>query len=218
MTDPGWQDVTYPIRGSMPSWPGQPPVELSALSTLTKPGESNVSSLRMSLHTGTHLDAPCHFVGGAGDVTSFPPEMMTGPVRVIDATKADPHIDAATVDRAHDDESITRGERLFFRTANSRRDWTAEPFDKRYVAVAPDAARRLVELGVAMIGVDYLSVAPFDDPATTHRVLLHAGVWVVEGLDLRAIEAGRYDALCAPLPIEGGDASPLRVMLRALTA
>lgn len=212
----GWVDVTYPISPAMPVWPGQPAIECQPISKIDKPDQAQVSVLKMSVHCGTHIDAPNHFVAGDSDITAAPLSVMSGAVRVCEID-SDGHLTAddllAFEKRT---EPVTAGERLFFRSRNSRRDWTKEPFDKTYAAVDPSLAEALVQRGVDVVGVDYLSVAPFDDPATTHRILLHARVWIIEGLDLREISEGRYEFIAAPLKIVGSDASPLRVLLRPI--
>ena len=210
--DKPWQDVSYPITEEMVTWPGQPSVRLESLSRIDDQS-SNVSALYLSLHTGTHMDAPLHFLADASDITAAPYETMFGPVRVAEITG-----------RAVDRESIVSyearsaplgaGERIFFRTENSGSNWLTQPFDESYVAVAPDAAAYLAEKQLITVGVDYLSVAPFTNTADTHRTLLGAGVWIIEGLNLRVITEGRYEMVALPLKITGGDASPVRVLLR----
>ncbi len=215
-TPGGWLDVTYPIFEDMVSWPGQPPVALRRLSTLEEGDTANVSLLSLSLHTGTHMDAPRHFIRGGADVAAAPLDAMMGPARV--AHFEDAGTITETEVRAFEERAgeLQAGERLFFKTKNSAADWTAAPFDKAYVALQPDAARYLVSKKVVVVGVDYLSVAPFDAPTETHRVLLSEGVWVIEGLDLRFAEEGRFEMLALPLKIVAGDASPVRVLLRPL--
>ena len=208
-----WLDVTYPVRPEMVVWPGQPQTERRRISSIDEGKDSNVSVLTMSLHTGTHMDAPLHFYQDGSDVTAAPFEAMFGPVRVAE-------IAGAVVSRAEVEAYEARvgelkaGERLFCKTANSRKDWLTKPFDKSYVAVDDIAARYLVERKISVVGVDYLSVAPFADTFDTHRTLLGAGVWVIEGLDLRNIHEGHFEMAAMPLKIVGGDASPLRVLLR----
>ena len=212
----GWLDVTYPISEDMVSWPGQPPVSLRRLSTLEQGDTANVSWLELSLHTGTHMDAPRHFIEGGADITALPLSTMMGLVRVAEVG------DVATVTaadvRAFETRSgaVRAGERVFFKTKNSSLDWSKEPFDKDYVALEPDAATYLAAKKIAVVGVDYLSVAPFDAPTETHRILLGSSVWVIEGLDLRFVDEGRFEMLALPLKIVTGDASPLRVLLRPL--
>ena len=174
---------------------------------------SNVSLLTMSTHTGTHMDAPLHFYGDGADITEAPFEVMFGPVRVAEIAGAVISRQGLEAYEARAGE-LQPGERIFCKTANSRKDWLTEPFDENYVAVDDIAARYLVERNVAVVGVDYLSVAPFADTFHTHRTLLGAGVWVIEGLDLRNVSEGHFDLAALPLKIVGSDASPLRVLLR----
>ncbi len=211
--DKPWQDVSYPVTEGMVSWPGQPGVKLEPLSRIDGETDANVSVLHLSLHTGTHMDAPLHFLADGKDITAAPYETMFGPVRV--AQIAGHAVDRESV-HAYEARSapLEAGERIFFRTENSERDWLTQPFDKTYVAVAPDAASYLAEKGLVTVGVDYLSVAPFTNTTETHRTLLGAGVWVIEGVDLRETPEGYYEMVALPLKIVGGEASPVRVLLR----
>jgi arylformamidase len=213
---PPWIDVTMPIHPEMPVWPGQPGVDVQRIAKLEKPGGANITGLSMSTHTGTHMDAPLHFIGDDRDITAAPLSLMQGTARVC-MVDGDGHLTADDL-QAYEQRCGTLEPEavIFFRTRNSDQDWNHRPFRKDYAAVAPDLARRLVERRAAMVGVDYLSVAPFDDPATTHRILLHARVWVIEGLDLSRVAEGRYHYLAAPLAIRDSDAAPMRVLLRAI--
>ena len=209
----GWLDVTKPVRPEMVVWPGQPRTERYRLSSMDEGQSSNVSALTMSVHSGTHMDAPLHFLADGSDITAAPFEAMFGPVRVAE-------IDGVMITSAGlgayetRTEALKPGERIFCKTANSSRDWLTEPFDEAYAAVDAEAAQFLAERGVRVVGVDYLSVAPFKNTVDTHRTLLQAGVWVIEGLDLRDIAEGRYEMAALPLKLVGSDASPLRVLLR----
>lgn len=210
-----WLDVTYPITEKMVVWPGQPETERKRISDIAEGDGSNVSVLRMSLHTGTHMDAPLHFLADGDDINRAPLEAAIGLARVAEVggtaiTRAD--IEAYELRTG----VLQTGERLLFRTVNSGRNWLTEPFDEDYVAVAVDAADYLAAKGLLLVGVDYLSVAPFKNPTDTHKALLGAGVWVIEGLDLRAVAEGPYEMLGLPLRIEGSDASPLRVLLKPM--
>lgn len=198
----------------MPVWPGQPEVEVDALSAIDAVGDAAVSGLRLSAHTGTHLDAPNHFIAGDDDVTAFPLCLSQGVLRVVAVTGAGHVTESHLLGYEDRTRRIGPGERVAFKTRNSDHNWVAEPFKRDYAAIAPDLARALVDRGVALAGVDYLSVAPYEDAATTHRILLHARIWVVEGLDLRHVAEGEYDYLALPLKIVGSDASPVRVLLR----
>jgi arylformamidase len=217
--DDAWLDATFPIFSGMPVWPGQPEVEVGKLSTIAEPGDANVSSLYLSAHTGTHLDAPHHYIDGDDDVTAAPLHLMAGQVRVANvpptANQPPHHVTAAAIcDYEARTAPLEPTDRIFFRTVNSDSDWTKQPFNKNYAAIAPDAAKLLVDRGIQLVGVDYLSVAPFDDPATTHRILLHARTWIIEGLDLRQTQEQTYTYLAAPLKIQNSDASPIRVLLK----
>lgn len=209
----GWIDVTWPISNGMVHWPGQPPVRIERIRSISEGAGSNVSVLEMSVHTGTHIDAPIHFLPGGADITAVPLDALLGSVRVaqVDGKLITPASLEAFRERRG---RLLPGERVFFRTANSQADWLFEPFNTDYVAVSAEAAAYLVLQGVSVVGVDYLSVAPYDNTAETHRILLEAGVWVIEGLDLRGIREGTYQMLALPLKITGSDASPLRVLLR----
>ena len=209
-----WVDVTYAIKEGMVHWPGQPPVSFERLSEMEKGDSATVSALSLSLHTGTHMDAPKHFLPHASDITTAPVSALMGALRVAVIT------DVFGVDedalRAYEARTrrIEASERVFFRTKNSDTNWLDTPFNKDYVAILPSGARYLAARGVQVVGVDYLSVAPFNNTTETHEVLLSAGVWVIEGLDLRAISEGDYEMIALPLKIETGDASPLRVVIR----
>ena len=215
MNGKAWLDVTYPIRPEMVVWPGQPQTERHRASSIDDGKSSNVSILTMSLHTGTHMDAPLHFYKDGADITAAPFEAMFGPVRV---TEVSGEVVSRAELTAYEKRvgALKPGERIFFKTKNSERNWLTEPFNEDYVAVNAEAAQYLVECEIAVVGVDYLSIAPFADTFHTHRTLLGAGVWVIEGLDLRNIDEGHFEMAAMPLKIVGSDASPLRVLLRPL--
>ncbi len=208
-----WLDVTWPITPEMVVWPGQPQTERRRTSSMEEGKSSNVSTLTMSVHTGTHMDAPLHFYQDGADITAAPFEAMFGPVRVAEIIGE--VISSAQI-RAYEARAgeLKPGERLFFKTKNSARDWLTEPFDENYIAVSAEAASYLAERETALVGVDYLSVAPFAATYHTHRILLGAGIWVIEGLDLRNVREGQFELAALPLKIVGGDASPIRVLLR----
>ena len=209
-----WIDVTYPIKVGMPYWPGQPPVSLERVSDMQKGDGANVSVLKLSLHTGTHMDAPLHFLKKDKDITHAPLEAMFGSLQIAYMPGVDT-IHKEDVEKFEQRSGKLNGGHLFFKTDNSKRDWLNEPFNEDYVAVASDAAQYLADK-ITLVGVDYLSVAPFNDITPTHQILLGAGVWVIEGLDLRGVEEGHYEVVALPLKISGGEASPVRVLVRKL--
>jgi len=207
-------DVTVPVRAGMPAYPGEAAPRFHLIKSLARGDIADVSGVAMALHSGTHVDAPNHFLAGAAGVEALPLDVLVGPCRVIDVD-ADVHVGAADLARALGDE---RPERILVRTRNSRSRpacWDRPAFYPDFAALAVDGAHWLVGRGTRLVGIDYLSVEPFGAPEpATHLVLLTAGVVIVEGLDLRDVDAGSYELLCLPLPMTGRDGSPARVVLR----
>ena len=203
-------DVTVPLRpGLVPLYPGDTPLTVERAQALAQGDPSNVSRLECSAHCGTHVDAPVHFIEGAGGVETVPLDALIGPVWVVDAEQVTTSIDAAAVDAL---DIPADAERVLFRTRNSQL-WDSPRFVEDFVALSEDGARALVERGVRLVGIDYLSVAPYGDPAPTHVALLGAGVAVVEALDLRRAVPGRYALTCLPLLVVGADGAPARAVL-----
>jgi arylformamidase len=204
-----WLDVSIPIHGGMVTWPGSAPARVDRTSRIDHGHNANVSRLSMDVHTGTHVDAPVHFLPGGAGIDAQPFDRLIGPARVIDVG------DARRIDRALlASFAPAAGERLLFRTSNSVRGWGSPTFIDDFVHLTTDGARAAVERGVITVGIDYLSIASPSEGVATHHVLLGAGVCVIEGLDLRAAPAGAYDMICLPLRIAGGDGAPARVVLR----
>ena len=209
-----WIDISVPLVSGMVHWPDNPPVQIERMLSIAKGDAANVSRLSMGAHTGTHMDAPVHFIAGGAGIETMPFEATIGPARLIEIS--DPvAITAAELER----HAIQSGERLLFKTSNSARGWGSATFLEDFVYIAQDAARYLAARGVRTVGVDYLSVGGFRvDGPETHAALLGAGVWIIEGLDLSHVSAGTYDLLCLPLKIVGGDGAPARALLRAARA
>jgi arylformamidase len=206
-----WIDISVTLRTGMPVWPGDRAFEVRRDLAISRGDRANLSSFSTTAHVGTHMDAPLHFIDGAASIDKVPLDVLIGAARVIgieDASK----ITAEELER-HD---LKRGERILCRTANSLRDWAAEPFTTDFVALNVEAARYAASRGIAFLCVDYLSVGPYggDDGADVHRLLLGAGIWIVEGLNLREAEPGRYELICLPLRISGAEGSPARAILR----
>lgn len=205
-----WIDVSVPVRSGMVHWPSDPEVRLERTTSIAEGAEANLTRLDMSAHTGTHMDAPLHFFEDDPGIETFPLDIALGPARVIGIEGGEP------IDRGQlEGLDIQGGERILFRTQNSDRAWWDRDFDPSYVHVSVEAAELLGEVAVSLIGVDYLSVGGYEsDGAETHRALLGAGVWVVEGLDLSQVEPGDYDLICLPVKLVGSDGAPARVLLR----
>jgi arylformamidase len=206
----GWIDVSVPLHSGMVHWPGDPEVSISRISSMENGDECNVSTISMSAHTGTHMDAPLHFLADGAELDRLPLDAVIGAARVI-AIRDPRSVTAAELAR----HGIRRGERILFKTHGAAARWKTGAFDEDYVYVSLDAARFLAARGVRVVGVDYLSVGGFrEDSAETHRTLLTAGIWFIEGLDLSRVKPGRYDMVSLPLRIAGGDGAPARVALR----
>lgn len=202
-------DVTVPIDSNLATYPGNTPFSLEAIKRLANGDSSNVSTLHLSAHAGTHVDAPRHFFDEGGGVETLALEMLCGRTRVVELTtrKGVTAEDLAGFDLRED-------VRLLLKTANSRL-WGTPDFHEDFIGVTEGAARFLVDRGVKVVGVDYLSVEPYKTPgAPAHHVLLGAGTIVIEGLNLRDVEPGTYEMFCLPLAVVGADGAPARVILR----
>lgn len=209
-----WIDVSVPLRTGMVHWPDNPPVEIVRALSIERGDAANVSRLSMGAHTGTHMDAPIHFIPDGQGIDRMPLDATIGRARVVEI--ADPVAIRCDELLPH---GIQAGERVLFKTRNSTAGWQSATFVEDFVYIAQDAARYLVAQGVRTVGVDYLSVGGFHtDGPETHRALLEGGVWIIEGLNLAAVPAGTYDLICLPLRIEQCDGAPARAVLRAVEA
>lgn len=204
-------DVSIPIRNSMPTWPGDPVVENRLVSSLDQNGEANVTYIQMSAHTGTHIDSPKHFINDGKSIDRLDLNILLGQVEVIEIENSVTIIDRSFL------EKLARKNwpsRVFFKTNNSnKRLLENENFDTNFSALSPGAASYLVEHGVRLIGIDYLSIAPFENGTDTHIVLLSNDVIVIEGLDLADIQPGTYEMVALPILLDGADGAPARVLL-----
>lgn len=193
-------DISVPIRSGMFVYPRNPGVHIERVSSIPRGDVANLSRLDFGVHSGTHVDAPLHFIDGAPGAEALPLDALMGPCHVVDATGLEGDIDQPEIPAG--------AERVLFKTRNSEL-WDRNTFSEDFVRLTVDAARGLVGRGVRLVGVDYLSVGGPD----THRALLGAGVVILEGLDLREVEPGRYRLLCLPLLIPGSDGAPARALL-----
>jgi arylformamidase len=205
-------DVTLPISPALPVWPGDPAIDIQPLLRIADGGGCNTTRIAFPTHCGTHVDPPKHFFDNGPTLSDLPLDRWVGPCQVVripdEVVRIEPtHLQAAGIDRATT--------RLLLKTGNSTR-WDTRPhaFQSGYAALTRDAARWVVERGIALIGIDYLSFELDDDADhLTHKIILGAGVVAIEALDLRAVEPGFYDLVCLPLKLEGGDGAPARVIL-----
>ena len=205
-------DISVPLSTTMPIYPGDPPVVIEPIKQVGKGSRANVSRVAFGDHTGTHFDPPLHFIPGGKTVDQLDLKVLYGPARVVDFTRVEREISERDLVRAH---IPTRVARLLFKTRSSAL-WRHAGFRQDYVGIAWDAAQWLVERGVKLVGVDYLRVETFDETEPrTHRTLLGAGVVIVEGLNLRGIQPGKYTFVGLPLKIRDGAGAPGRAILLA---
>jgi arylformamidase len=209
---PPWIDVSVRLRTGMVNWPGDPPVRIGHALDMERGDPCTVSFLEMGAHTGTHMDAPAHFVRGGIGIDDMPLDAAIGSARVI----AIHDLESIKIDELVQ-HSIRRGERVLFKTHNSDHCWDTDSFVEDFVYLSAAAAQYLAERQVRLVGVDYLSVGGFRaDEVETHQALLQAGIWVIEGLNLKQVRPGRVQLVCLPLKIAGGDGAPARALVRPM--
>lgn len=209
-------DVSVALSAETPTYPGDPKIEITDWLTIAGGDPANVSVLHMGAHSGTHVDAPIHFIAGGNTVESLPLSVLMGPAEVIEIPPDVRVIDENLISKDCSDNF----ERVLFKTRNSE-FWSSpeKGFRIDYTYINPAAAERLVSLGVKLVGIDYLSIEGYQSSTfATHEILLSHGVVVLEGLDLRNVPVGRYELICLPLRIAGGngDGAPARAILRTL--
>ena len=205
-----WIDVSVTLRSGMVHWPGDREVLVTRQLDMDRGATCNVTHLSMVAHTGTHLDAPLHFLRNGRGLETMPIEATIGPARVIEISDRE-SIKPKTLEPYR----IRRGERILFKTRNSQRSWKTDRFDEDFVYISQAAAQFLVDRQIRTVGVDYLSVGGFKkDGRETHLILLGAGIWVIEGLNLQPVNPGRFDLVCLPLKVHNSDGAPARVVLR----
>jgi arylformamidase len=205
-----WIDISVPVRNGMVHWPGDPQFHIERATDQEKGDPATVSKMTLGVHTGTHMDAPLHFIPHARSIDQIPLDATVGPARVIAISNP------KSIQRADlIPHSIAPGERILFRTLNSDRAWKTDQFQEDFVFISQDAARYLAERAIRAVGVDYLSVGGFrQDGPETHHALLAAGIWIIEGLNLSAVQPGNYELVCLPLKLIGSEGAPARAILR----
>jgi arylformamidase len=205
-------DVTVPISEYVPVYEGDPPVAITGVSSIAGGDNSNVSSLCLGAHTGTHVDAPNHFIDGTRRVEDLEIEKLVGRCRVVEIDGSVTAIESGHL------ADIAGVERILFKTRNSA-FWGEQEkgFRKDFTYITPGAAHYLAEANVKLVGIDYLSVEKFgSEDFATHKTLLGKEIVILEGLDLRAVPPGDYEMICLPLKYIGGtgDGAPARTILR----
>jgi arylformamidase len=205
-----WIDISVLLHTGMAHWPDNPPVQVEYMLHMSRGDICTVSSLSMGSHSGTHMDGPFHFLPEGQGLHEMPLDAAIGRARVIGIR--DPESIKPDELRPH---AIQQGERLLFKTLNSSRCWKTDTFVEDFVYISQEAARYLASVGVQTVGIDYLSVGGYTkDGVETHRALLEAGIWIIEGLDLLQIQPGTYELICLPLKVAESDGAPARAIIR----
>jgi len=203
-------DVTVPVTNTMPTWPGDPPVQLISKSHLSRDKSHTVrlTAIEMGSHTGTHIDAPYHFVEGGRRLHEIPLDQLMGKATVLEMTGV------RSIGRKDMERLKWDGiERVLFKTENSNH-WQDPKFYEDFVYLEPDGAELLVERGIRLVGIDYLSIDKFkSEKHPAHFVLLTKNVVILEGLNLNSIPAGEYSLFALPLNLQDTDGAPTRVIL-----
>jgi arylformamidase len=209
-------DISLPISKDLPVWPGDPKVALRQLSSIKDSETSNVSQIRMSVHTGTHIDAPRHFIDTGKTVDQISITKLTGQVLVIEIPE---NVDVISEDVlvSHPQRgSLEQSSKVLFKTRNSSLWHASETsFKENYVGIDTSGAEFLAKLSLDLIGLDYLSIAPYKDTIRPHLILLEKEIVLLEGIDLSKVKEGEYVLFCLPLLISGCEGSPARAILMA---
>lgn len=207
-------DISIPISPLMAVWPGDPPVEIQPISAIDQGADVNVSQISMSLHTGTHIDAPKHFINEAKTIEQIPLHKLIGKTLVIDLGKNINVINEQVLFSHPKYHDLLTIKKVLFKTKNSLL-WDSSPntFVTDYIGIDATGAKVLAELNLDLVGVDYLSVAPYHATEEPHILLLEKETILLEGINLQGVPQGIYDLYCLPLPIVGGDGAPARSIL-----
>lgn len=207
-------DISIPITPTMPVWPGDPPVDLQQVASISSGDSANVSRITMGVHCGTHIDAPKHFIDAGKTIDQIPLKKLIGKVLVIEIDDTE-NVISDRVLRSHPRSSLLESaSKVLFRTRNSS-FWAKYPhsFRENYVGIDTSGAVYLSQLNLDLIGIDYLSIAPFHETLQPHQILLTGEIVLLEGLNLSEVPGGVYDLYCLPLKLPGCEGSPARVIL-----
>lgn len=205
-----WIDISVPLFTGMVQWPGDAPYQRTDTLKIAGGDVCNLSQFSASVHLGTHMDAPRHFIDGAAGIDAMPLMATVGLARVI--AIQDPELIRLEELEPH---ALQEGERVLFKTRNSEHAWDTNLFQEKFVHFPESTANYLASLRVRTVGIDYLSVGGYESDGTeAHRALLGGGIWVIEGLNLKHVEPGRYELVCLPLKMIGSDGAPARAIIR----
>lgn len=206
-------DISVGIKTDMLVWPGDDPVKINWAARIQDGEMSNISMMEIGTHAGTHIDMPLHFIDGGASLDDLELDKLLGIAVVVEVPDSIKVIDWDFLEK----QNLQKTKRLLFKTSNSKlwRNPSAE-FSQDYVAVDPSGARWLVDHGCQLVGIDYLSIAPYDKTEEPHEILLSNGVVILESINLDQVPAGKYELVCLPLNLVGREASPVRAILKII--
>ncbi len=204
-------DISVPVSPDLPRWPGSPAIEFQRSLDLERGDIANDTTIRLSVHTGTHVDAPLHFVKEGSSVEQMPLDILMGTAFVADVSE----VEVITPDTLKALALPKGTQRLLLRTRNSQMWQTgSSEFNPDFVAITADAAKWIVDRGIRLVGIDYLSIQRFYDGPETHLILLRSEVVIIEGLNLSEVSGGEYELICLPVKLAGVEGAPARAILR----
>jgi arylformamidase len=209
MLHSNWIDVSLPVNDTLLTWPTDPEYRIYKFASFERGNPCDASEVSMSVHTGTHIDAPAHFIKGGTTIEGWKPEITIGKCRVVMIEN-----EYEITEEEVREKKIQMGERIIFKTHNSDSNWWEKPFNPKFINVSPGAASYLAEVKPLCIGIDYLSVGGPETGVLTHQYLLGANIWLVESLNLTKIKPGEYEMIFMPVNLTGSDGAPGRALLR----
>jgi arylformamidase len=226
VTKSKWIDISIPFRNAMVHWTTDPTPRIERLRDVDRGDSVTLTDIHLISHTGTHIDAPLHFIYRGGTIDEMPLDTAIGPARVIEIKDTE-SIKPEELIRY----KIKPGERILFKTQNSSKLYHTDEFSQRFVYVSSEAARYLADRRVRLVGIDYLSISKYETEAeypsiaeyreksgihVTHRLFLQNGIYIMEGINLSGVKPGNYELICLPIRLERGDAGLARAILRPL--
>jgi arylformamidase len=209
-----WIDISIPFRNKMVHWPSDPVPRVERIKDRDKGDPVTLTEMQWIDHVGTHIDAPLHFIAGGNTIDKMPLNATIGRARVIEIK--DPE---SIKLKELTPYNLRRGERILFKTRNSSRCYKTDEFIEDYVYFSTEVAQHLVDRGVRAVGLDYISIGMYKNRENlhdTHQILLENGVYIIEGINLSKVKAGRYELICLPILLERGDAGSARAILRPI--
>ena len=207
-------DISIPLSKKLPVWPNGFGINISSLATIGNNSDANVSRLDIDVHSGTHIDAPLHFIENGKTTNEINLDRLIGDCFLVELPKNLLTIQRTDLENLNIPNNTTR---LLLKTYNSFNNlWDNQTFDKEFCAISADAAEWLVEQKIDLIGIDYCSIQKFYDPPVTHQIILNNNIIILEGLDLRNVGGGMYKLTCLPISILGIEGVPVRAILKKI--